>query len=258
MTIFTKLAADIYAPVDAGGAPRAPVLEDVLIHDTEVEAAIDGLIGKTPAVVANRTQLKALDTSVYSHAYVAEGARNGHWYFEAGDASSVVVTRTFSSSSISGDQVTCSGHRIEDGDCFILAAAANGLLDNTYYYGRRVDGNGIKISDSRVNAIDGITLTLTGTSPMTFKVVPDDLEGTVVLKPGAPLDGSGGAWLRVGEAGDFNASHFGCIRDNSADNASAIRCAMHLAEETGGGSVSAPAGEIYMLRVLIARRLVRL
>jgi hypothetical protein len=87
MTVFTKLANAIFAPADGGGNPRQIDCGDCQVWGTELENAINGLIGKAPAIAANRTQLKALDTSIYKYAFVAEGDRAGYWAYDGGDVS---------------------------------------------------------------------------------------------------------------------------------------------------------------------------
>jgi hypothetical protein len=211
----------------------------------------------SPAIAADRTELKALDPTLYPYAFLTESGRAGFWRYDSSDVSSFVSPRSISSSAVdsTADTITSNGHRLQDGDCVMVAAAANGLSVNTYYYAIRLNGNVLQLAASRTNALSGVAIDLTGTSSVTLKIVPDDLEGTILFKGGDPLDGSGGAWLRIQEEfGKWNALHFGLEVGGSSDNGPILRCVMHVAEEAGGGRVVVPAGYIYMVYGLRGRR----
>ncbi|MBO9589523.1 hypothetical protein [Devosia sp.] len=209
--------------------------------------------------VATRSALKALDTSRYQFAYLGEIGRQGMFQWHSSDVSAQVARRSVASTSVDAgtDVITSAGHRLKTGDAIVPTSAIDGLSANTFYYAIRASSSTFKVASSRANALAGTAFNLTAASAVTFNVVPDDLEGEVIVKSGAAKNGSAGAWLRCKAVqGEYLAQHFGLVVGNSSDNSEPIAVAMHVAEEAGGGLVRLPAGSIYMTRTIIARRLV--
>lgn len=209
-------------------------------------------------VVSDRTALKALDTSRYTTAFLAEDGRQGIWQWLSGDVSARVAPRTLTLSVRAVDTITmAANHRLKTGDAVVPVNTANGLTANTFYNVIRVNATDLKFATSRANALAGTAVTLSAGDAQTYDVVPDYLEGDVIVKSGAAKNGSAGAWLRMkADPGAYEAMHYGFEVGGSTDNAEVLNMVQHVAEEAGGGLVRLPAGDIYMVNTVYPRRYV--
>ncbi|QDB99785.1 hypothetical protein [Mesorhizobium sp. 8] len=272
------LADDAAATAAAGGAPvtgaeywnttvgkrrtySGSVWEDtaVALNDGDVtEPKLAGALALSMApVVADRAALKAVETSRYGNASLTGDA----FEWNSGDVSSTVAPRSINATGSNlTDEFTAAGHRLRTGDPVILATAFGGLSVNTYYYAIRLDGSRFYLALSAANAYAGTLLSINADGAVTLKVVPDTVEGAIILRSGANKDGTGGAWLRrKKQPGNFYAADYGCVAGTTDCQALAINRAMDAAEEAGGGLVLLPPGFIRISDYeLLMRRYVRL
>lgn len=100
-------------------------------------------------------------------------------------------------------------HGITTGMAAIVTSAANGLVTNTLYYLRRVNEAVWSVHTTPQNAMDNVAIDIIGTANQTFKVIADPVEARFILRNGAPLDGSAGAWVR--QSPHINVRHAGAV-----------------------------------------------
>jgi len=226
-------------------------------YASEYAGHTDDVLTNLRLLVTSRTDLAGLDTTGATICFLSEGARSGTFRWNSGDQSAKVSSRTLNaaSSSVTG-QITCAGHRLKTGDSFICTGGSTiGLTANTRYYAIRLTSSTFYVASSFANAIANTTVGLGTDASVVLKIVPDWMQGEVVIPTGSNLDGSQGAWLRVKDLpGVYNAMHFGLEVGGSTDNSPVLRGLSHLAEEYGGGTILLPSGVIYMNDQIYARR----
>lgn len=114
--------------------------------------------------VADRTALKALDTSKDTVAILKETGREGRFKWDASDLSGTLLGSSLTSTSISGNTLTVPDNNMKTGDAVIVTSAVNGLSTNTIYYVHRPDNSTVAIAFDNKSANFTVGQTLTGGS----------------------------------------------------------------------------------------------
>lgn len=210
--------------------------------------------------LTSTNDLRNVDTTLVSRAYVSQDGRGGSFDWVGNDLSSLLahVGGTTTSVNSATDTCTLAGHNLWTARAFILNTSVNGLTANTIYYSIRVDDNNFKVATSFENAHDGIAVNLTGTTNFSYRRLLDPLQGVYVIPNGFPIDGSQGAWVRMRSNQDVSAHWFGFEAKNNAakNDAAALQAAFYFAGFAfnlgAGAKVSMDTGIAYLGETIYA------
>lgn len=207
-----------------------------------------------PTFVADRTALKALDTTKDTSVYVKESGREGPFYFTSADLSATMrptvgtTSAVTASESINGYSATyvstITAHGLYTGCPVTPTTSVNGLTAGTTYYVIKLSADKYSLASSRANAIAYTVLTLSGTTNYTLKRVVDALESCFVIPTGKSADGSQGAWVRAFN-GAVNLKWFGSTGDGTTDDSAALAAAGDLLSSGFVRSLFVPKGVHY-------------
>lgn len=160
------------------------------------EEARDAAFAAVPNVFpVDRAAMRVVDTAINTAAYLRSDRRTFLW--NGADLSAQLVLASVTTTAVNSSTETCTAaaHGQSAGTPVIVSNAVNGLALNTIYYLIVPDANSFKLASSSANAAAGTAIDLTGTTNFTIKVLADPDQSDFVLKTGANLDGSQGAWV---------------------------------------------------------------
>lgn len=208
-------------PKLVNGAVTTPKLADGAVTEVKAAAAFTATLTTT---VASYAALRVVNTSRYGTAILADAKKHGIFVWDSSDLSSTLVVATELTTSIAGNVCTKVDHGLYTGHAVVVSAAVNGLAVNTVYYAIRLGKDTFSLASTFLNARAGTAITLSGTTNFTASRLKDAAQGVYVIKTGAALNGSAGAWVRQGPT--LDACMFGAVGDASTNDLEAIQMAV--------------------------------
>lgn len=183
--------------------------------------------------VADRTALKALNTSVYTTAYL-DGRL---WSWSDADVSGTLLGSGVASTAVSSatDTIEVSGgHDFYDGDAIVVNLNTNGLTTNTIYYAIRVSGTELQLAASWSDAMSATQVNITSSNNITMYQHCDPLEAMYVT-PSSDVSGASGSWVLMTSDNRYSIDLWRAAGDGSTDDTHSINAAFNLINAIGGG-----------------------
>lgn len=202
-TTYWNTASNIFRVYDGSAwGNLTTTIDDGDVSETKLS---DGLTAQLVHVTSSKAALKNVDVSRYQTVSLAD--TGSMWLWKSGDQSASMVYKSVTSTTVTAatDTFTATAHGLYDTDIVMATTTANGVTTNIPYWVKKVDANNFKLCTSHGNVLAATYVDVTGSANMTFKHLKDALEAVFVVRAGAKLDGTEGAWSRVKGAYDERA-----------------------------------------------------
>ncbi|MER9494141.1 hypothetical protein NKI86_20190 [Mesorhizobium sp. M0320] len=203
----TAAIAAAYQPLDSDLSAIAALSTTAYGRSLLAVAAAEDLrqSGVVPTY-CTLAQLVGLTTSKDAVAFVTDLNISDWFQWSGGDLSARTVLQTVATTTVTAatDTLTKVAHGLSLGSGLMPTTTVAGLTAGTVYYAIIVDADNFKLATSPTNALAGTPVVdITGSTNLSLKQLRDPRQTDFIIPTGVAVDGTAGAWVRIGASHGF-------------------------------------------------------